>query len=95
MINQRLGYLVRCGNPDALDSIVPMAFGNLAMDLVLEGASGRLVCVQKGRYDNVPLDVVTSRKKLVDVKKFYDTSRLRPVYEKFESKPLFIMTSDY
>lgn len=95
VINQRLGYLVRCGNPDALDSIVPMAFGNLAMDLVLEGASGRLVCVQKGRYDNVPLDVVTSRKKLVDVKKFYDTSRLRPVYEKFESKPLFIMTSDY
>ncbi len=37
VINQRLGYLVRCGNPDALDSIVPMAFGNLAMDLVLDG----------------------------------------------------------
>jgi 6-phosphofructokinase 1 len=95
VINQRLGYLVRCGNPDALDSIVPMAFGNLAMDLVLEGAAGRLVCVQKGRYENVPIDVVTSRKKLVDVKKYYDTNRLRPVYEKFESKPLFIMTSDY
>lgn len=95
VINQRLGYLVRCGNPDALDSIVPMAFGNLAMDLVLEGASGRLVCVRKGRYDHVPIDVVTSRKKLVDVKKFYDTNRLRPVYERFESKPLFIMTSDY
>ena len=33
VINQRLGYLVRCGDPDALDSIVPMAFGNLALDL--------------------------------------------------------------
>ena len=31
VINQRLGYLVRCGAPDALDSIVPMAFGNLAL----------------------------------------------------------------
>ena len=35
VVNQRLGYLVRCGDPDALDSIVPMAFGNLALDLVL------------------------------------------------------------
>ncbi len=95
VINQRLGYLVRCGNPDAVDSIVPMAFGNLAMDLVLDGVSGRLVNIRNGRYDNVPLEVVTSRKKAVDVRKFYNTDRLRPIYERFETKPLFIMTSDY
>lgn len=95
VINQRLGYLVRCGNPDALDSIVPMAFGNLAMDLLLDRASGRLVCVRNGRYDNVPIEVVTSRKKMVDVPKFYNTDRLRPIYERFEAQPLFIMTSDY
>ena len=35
IVNQRLGYLVRCGDPDAIDSVVPMAFGNLALDLVL------------------------------------------------------------
>jgi 6-phosphofructokinase len=95
VINQRLGYLVRCGNPDAVDSIVPMAFGNLAMDLVLDGVSGRLVNIRNGRYDNVPLEVVASRKKVVDVRKFYNTDRLRPNYERFETKPLFIMTSDY
>ena len=93
-MNQRLGYLVRCGDPDALDSIAPMAFGNLAMDLVLDGAVGRLVCVRNGRYDNVPVEVVTSHKKLVDVNKFYDRNHLRPVYEEFDGKPLFIMTSD-
>jgi 6-phosphofructokinase len=92
---QRLGYLVRCGNPDAVDSIVPMAFGNLAMDLVLDRASGRLVNIRNGRYDDVPIEVVTSRKKAVDVAKFYNTDRLRPIYERFDSKPLFIMTSDY
>jgi len=43
VVNQRLGYLVRCGDPDAMDSIVPMAFGNLALDLILQGASGRLL----------------------------------------------------
>src|SRR5271168_881613 len=29
-LTQKLGYLVRCGDPDAIDSIVPMAYGNLA-----------------------------------------------------------------
>jgi ATP-dependent phosphofructokinase / diphosphate-dependent phosphofructokinase len=95
VINQRLGYLVRCGDPDALDSIVPMAFGNLALDLALAGTWGRLVNVRSGRYDNVPIDVVTSRKKVVDVEKYYNVERLRPKYEKFENKPVFIMTSDY
>lgn len=95
VINQRMGYLVRCGDPDATDSIVPMAFGNLALDLILDGADGRLICVRNGRYDHVPIGVVTSSKKLVDVKKFYNTKRLRPIYERFEAKPLMIMTSDY
>jgi 6-phosphofructokinase 1 len=95
VINQRLSYLVRCGNPDAIDSIVPMAFGNLALDLILDGASGRMVCLRKGQYDNVPIGVVTSTKKVVDVAKYYNTERLRPYYKSFNFKPLFIMTSDY
>jgi 6-phosphofructokinase len=94
VINQRLGYLVRSGDPDALDSIVPMAFGNLALDLVLAGKFGRLVRVHHGDYGNVDLDVVTSSKKVVDVEKFYNTDRLRPNYDTFDGKPLFIMTSE-
>ncbi len=94
VINQRLGYLVRCGNPDAIDSIVPMAFGNLALDLILENSHGRLVTLKNGRYDNQQIEVVTSFKKKVDVSKYYNTERLRPFYKSFESKPLFIMASD-
>lgn len=95
VINQRLGYLVRCGNPDAIDSIVPMAFGNLALNLILENSYNRMVSLRNGRYDDVPLEVVTSYKKVVDVDKYYNRERLRPHYESFEQKPLFIMTSDY
>lgn len=94
VINQKLGYLVRGGDPDAIDSIVPMAYGNLAMDLLLKGVHGRLVVLKNGRYDNMPLDVVTASKKTVNVEKFYNTDRLRPYYKSFEMKPLFIMTSD-
>ncbi len=94
VINQRLGYLVRSGNPDAIDSIVPMAFGNLALDLILEGRTGRLVTLKNGRYDNQQIEIITSFKKSVDVSKYYNTERLRPFYKSFEYKPLFIMASD-
>jgi 6-phosphofructokinase len=93
VVNQRLGYLVRSGDPDALDSIVPMAFGNLALDLILKTQYGRLVSIHKGFYDSVPIQSVTSEKKVVDVKKYYHTDRLRPIYA-FDGAPLFIMTSD-
>ncbi len=94
VINQRLGYLVRSGDPDATDSIVPMAFGNLALDLILQRVSGRLVSMRNGVYDNVPIDVVTGHKKVVDVPKYYNTDRLRPIYSTFHRQPVFIMTSD-
>ena len=95
VINQKLGYLVRGGDPDAIDSIVPMAYGNLALDLLLKGVHGRLVVLRNGRYDNVPVDVVTSSKKQVNVEKYYSPERLRPHYHNiFEMGPLFIMTSD-
>ena len=94
VINQKLGYLVRGGDPDAIDSIVPMAYGNLALDLILKGIHGRLVVLKNGRYDNVPIDVVASFNKVVDVEKHYNTERLRPYYKSFEMKPLFIMTSE-
>ena len=92
IINQHLGYLVRGGDPDAIDSIVPMAYGNLALDLILKGIHGRLVVLRNGRYDNAPIDVVTSSKKLVDVKKHYNAERLRPHFKSFEFQPLFIMS---
>jgi len=94
IIHQKLGYLVRGGDPDAIDSIVPMAYGNLALDLILKGIHGRLVVLKNGRYDNMPIDVVTSTKKLVNIDKFYNKERLRPYYKSFEMSPLFIMTSE-
>jgi ATP-dependent phosphofructokinase / diphosphate-dependent phosphofructokinase len=93
-VNQKLGYMVRGGDPDAIDSIAPMAFGNLALDLILQGVSGRLVVLSNGRYSNIPIEIVTSRSKVVNVEKHYNTDRLRPFYKSFENQPLFIMASE-
>jgi 6-phosphofructokinase len=91
VITQKLGYLVRCGEPDAIDSIAPMAYGNLALDLLLKNISGRLVALNNGHYDNIPLETVTATKKVVNVKEQYNTDRLRPQYASFEMRPLFLI----
>ncbi|KAA3612674.1 MAG: ATP-dependent 6-phosphofructokinase [Calditrichaeota bacterium] len=93
ILTQKLGYLVRCGNPDAMDSIVPMAFGNMAFDSILANQTGRLISLVNGCYSSVPIEVVGGRKKLVDVEKYYNIDRLRPKYETFEGRPLFFMKS--
>ncbi len=91
MISMDLGYTVRSGDPDVLDSIVPMAFGNLAVDLLLRGDHGRMVALRNGRYDSVPIDTVVAYKKVVDVEKFYDTERYRPTYASFELQPMLVL----
>ena len=92
-INQRMSYMTRSGHPDAIDSIVPMVYGNLAIDLIMDGKSGRMVCLKDGRYDHVPFEVVTEYEKKIDVERFYDTERYRPHYHNCMGMNQFIMTS--
>ena len=94
VVNQRLGYLVRSGDPDALDSIVPMAFGNLALDSIMDGRTGCLVGLRNGRYDQVPIEAISGRSKVVDLERYYSPDRLRPLYKTFSQQTLFFMTGD-
>jgi 6-phosphofructokinase 1 len=71
-----------------------MAFGNIALDLVLSGKTGRLVTVHNGCYDSSPIEVVEGAKKIVDVAKYYNVDRLRPEYTTLIRQPLFIMTGE-
>jgi 6-phosphofructokinase 1 len=93
VVNQKLGYLARCGDPDVVDSIVPMAYGNIALELLLKGDHGRLVVLHNGSYGNIPIETITSTKKHVNIKEHYNTERLRPQFSSFENKPLFLMGS--
>lgn len=91
VVNQKLGYLARCGDPDVVDSIVPMAYGNIALELLLKGVHGRLVVLCNGSYGNIPIETITATKKVVDIKEHYNTERLRPQFSSFEKRPLFIL----
>ncbi len=87
---QELGYMMRCGKPDALDRMVAMNFGNLAMDMLLDGASGLMVALQEGKYTTVGLNSVVAGKKHVDVDRFYDRENYRPHVTRVANLPMFL-----
>jgi 6-phosphofructokinase 1 len=90
IINQRIGYLMRSGAPDALDLMVAVNFANMAMDLITSGASGRMVALRDGTYTHIPMSTVTSGIKRVDVDELYDSKEYRPKVRHVLGKPMFL-----
>jgi 6-phosphofructokinase 1 len=87
---QQLGYLMRSGSPDSLDRMVAVSYGNLALDQVAMGHTGRMVALQQGNYTTVPLPMVISGKKTVDVTALYDIESYRPKVRDMLGKPMFL-----
>ncbi|MBP7999263.1 MAG: ATP-dependent 6-phosphofructokinase [Chloroflexi bacterium] len=90
IINQRLAYLMRSGAPDALDLMVAVNFAHMAMDLIREGASGRMVALRDGTYTHIPMSTVASGVKRVDVDELYDVKAYRPKVRHVIGKPMFL-----
>ena len=87
---QALGYMMRCGAPDALDRMVAMNFANLAMDMLLHGASGLMMSLTEGKYTTVGLNTCIEGVKRVDVERFYDAEDYRPVIRRVNGLPMFL-----
>lgn len=87
---QQLGYMMRCGPPDSLDRMVAMNYGNLAMDMLLSGASGLMVALQEGKYTTVGINTVVDGLKRVEVERFYDEKEYRPVIRRSLGLPMFL-----
>jgi len=89
-VYQQLAYLMRSGSPDSLDRMVAVSFGNLALDQVVMGHTGRMVSLQDGNYTTVPLPMVISAKKIVDVNALYDSDSYKPRVKDMLGKPMFL-----
>jgi len=87
---QELAYLMRAGEPDALDRMVGLAFGALAVQLIERGETGRMVALRGGNYCHVPADTVLSGAKHVDVERLYDTEHYRARLKSVEGMPMFL-----
>jgi 6-phosphofructokinase len=90
MIYQQLGYLMRSGSPDSLDLMVAFNYAVMATDLIVGGASGRLVALRDGNYTDVPLTVTGEGQKRVDVEALYDADAYRPKLREVQGKPMFL-----
>jgi 6-phosphofructokinase 1 len=90
IIYQPLSYLMRSGAPDSLDLMVAFNFANMAMDLVAEGMSGRMVALQGGTYTHIPVSSIMQGQKRVDVPELYDVEAYRPKIRHVLGKPMFL-----
>jgi 6-phosphofructokinase 1 len=90
VVNQELAYLMRAGEPDAMDRMVGLAFGGLAVQLLARGETGRMVTLTDGNYGHVPADTLLHGRKSVDVSGLYDAKAYRAKLMRVEGMPMFL-----
>ena len=90
VLNQNLSYLMRSGAPDSLDLMVAVNYANMAIDLFLKNTFGRLVALNRGTYTDIPISIVTTGQKRVDVRELYDVEEYRPKVMHVSGKPMFL-----
>jgi ATP-dependent phosphofructokinase / diphosphate-dependent phosphofructokinase len=87
---QELAYLMRAGEPDAMDRMVGFAFGGLAIQLLQRGEKARMVTLKDGNYGHVPIDTLLKGRKAVDVSGLYDRETYRAKLMRVEGMPMFL-----
>ncbi len=90
ILNQKLSYLMRAGPPDAVDRMVAMNYGTMAVQLLDEGKHGLMMAIQDGKYTTVPGDTCVKGKRRVDVDALYDTEAYRARIDTITGKPFFL-----
>lgn len=89
-IVQQLAYLMRAGDPDALDRMVGFAFGGMAVQRIAAGETGRMLALRDGNYTDVPIDTLLEATKAVDVDALYDRTRYRAKLMHVKGMPMFL-----
>jgi 6-phosphofructokinase len=90
VVIQELAYLMRSGEPDAMDRMVGFAFGGLAVQLLERGEKARMVTLSDGNYSHVPIDTLLKGRKSVDVSALYDKASYRARLMRVEGMPMFL-----
>jgi ATP-dependent phosphofructokinase / diphosphate-dependent phosphofructokinase len=89
-VNSDLTYDLRSGDPDALDQMVAITFANVAMELLADGQTGRMVSIRAGRYAHSPLPDPKLGPRKIDVATMYNLDRLRPQYAQKLGSPMLL-----
>ena len=93
-VASELTYDLRSGEADMLDQMVATTFANVAMDLVLDGAHGRMAAIQDGKYAHTELPRAGIGPRKVDVDVMYNVERFRPRYNGKLGEPMLLVGLD-
>ena len=85
-----LTYDLRSGDPDFVDKLVSLTFGNMAYDAILDGKTGLMSALVEGCYELVPIPDPTLGPRSLDVATAYNTERYRPMYANKRGLPVFL-----
>ena len=85
-----LTYDLRSGEPDFADKLVAATFGNIAMDAVLAGQSGKMAALVHGCYTLAPIPDPALGPRKVDLETMYNKDRYRPNYSSKMGLPIFL-----
>jgi ATP-dependent phosphofructokinase / diphosphate-dependent phosphofructokinase len=85
-----LTYDLRSGDPDFVDKLVGITFGNMAYDAILEGKTGIMSALVNGCYQLMPIPDPKLGPRRVDVASAYNTERYRPMYANKLGMPVFL-----
>ena len=98
-IKQRIGeetlvsdltYDLRSGDPDFVDKLVGLTFGNMAYDAMLDGKTGLMSAVVKGCFELVPIPDPKLGPRKLDIATMYNAERYRPMYANKRGLPVFL-----
>jgi 6-phosphofructokinase 1 len=90
IVHQQVAYLMRSGEPDALDRMVAISYANAAIDMIKKGQSGYMTALREGRYTTIPIDTIMQGLKRVDIAELYDPETYKPKVENMLGKPMFL-----
>ena len=85
-----LTYDLRSGEPDFVDKMIATTFGNMALESVLRGESGKMAALNGGCYSMVAIPDPKLGPRKVDIPSMYNTNRYRPSYANKNGMPIFL-----
>ena len=74
--------------------MVATTFATMAVERIADGASGRMMAIQKGCFVDADIPEAGSRPRSVDLETMYNTERYRPNYANKSGLPIFLTELD-
>jgi len=89
-LTQPLAYLLRSGEPDALDKLISINFGALAIQLIEQKNFGQMTAIVDGNYEITSNDCVLSAQANLIVDNLYDVKNYRPDIKNILGRPMYL-----